>query len=265
MDDLVVIKIGGNTTVNPEFFLEEFQSLNSKFVIVHGHSAMASEYCSRAGIVPEYITSPSGFSSRFTDESTLDVIAQASMQVNTNFVERINPDLSPLGAMAGEVGIIAKAKTVLREVVDGKTRFRRGNRSGRVESFDSSRLISMLNDGLTPVISPIGHDADGALVSLDGDRCAAAIASGLGASRLIILSSVDGVYRDFFDKSTLIEQINLQEMDETEEWINDGMKRKVLAAKEALKGGVESVVLATANRATPVHFALQGQGTRVVM
>jgi acetylglutamate/LysW-gamma-L-alpha-aminoadipate kinase len=104
---------------------------------------------------------------------------------------------------------------------------------------------------------------EGTPVNTDADRAAAAIAGALGAS-LVVLTDVAGVYEDPEDETTLIEAVDSPEtMAAAEDAAEGFMSKKVLAAREALAGGAEEVVVADANQRDPVVRALGGSaGTR---
>jgi acetylglutamate/LysW-gamma-L-alpha-aminoadipate kinase len=104
---------------------------------------------------------------------------------------------------------------------------------------------------------------DGVAVNTDADRAAAAVAAALDAT-LVILTDVEGVYRDPDDPATLIEAVRTPEEYETLTDAAEGfMGRKVMAATEALEGGAREVVVASANADAPITSAVGGGGTHV--
>lgn len=66
-----------------------------------------------------------------------------------------------------------------------------------------------MNLGIIPIISPIGTDINGNRYNINADYAASSISSALNANRLIILTDVDGIYKNINDSSSLIENINL--------------------------------------------------------
>jgi len=97
---------------------------------------------------------------------------------------------------------------------------------------------------------------------VDGDRCAAEIAIALRAETLIILSNIPGLLKDPADESSLITNIPRSEIDRhIEEYAKGRMKKKLLAAKEALEGGVKRVILGDARVENQLSKAFQQQGT----
>ena len=107
----------------------------------------------------------------------------------------------------------------------------------------------------------MASSADG-LLNVDGDRACAMVAGELRSQTLIILSNVRGLYRHFPDESSFVAQVRGEQLDEAMEWARGRMKRKVLAAREALEAGVPRVIIADGRSAHPVTRALDGAGTR---
>jgi acetylglutamate/LysW-gamma-L-alpha-aminoadipate kinase len=112
-----------------------------------------------------------------------------------------------------------------------------------------------------PVVAPLALGAEGELLNVDGDRAAALIAGALGASSLIILSNVPGLLARHPDESSLIRFVASADLEMAEAKAGGRMKKKLLAAREALASGVARVVLSDSRRAHPVQAALAGEGT----
>ena len=111
------------------------------------------------------------------------------------------------------------------------------------------------------MLPPLATSADG-LLNVDGDRASAAAAAALAADTLLILSNVRGLYRHFPDESSWVSQVAAAQMEDAMQWAQGRMKRKTLAAKEALDGGVGAVIIGDGRPANPVSQALAGEGTR---
>ncbi|MBI2773813.1 MAG: hypothetical protein HYX56_04895 [Chloroflexi bacterium] len=89
-----------------------------------------------------------------------------------------------------------------------------------------------------PVVAPLAITADGDALNVDGDRAAARIAVALGARELIVLTNVPGLLRDLGDPRSIVPAASLAEADALAQ---GRMKKKVLAAREALEAGVSEV------------------------
>ncbi len=99
------------------------------------------------------------------------------------------------------------------------------------------------------------------MLNVDGDRAAAVVAGALGAGTLLLLSNVAGLLRSYPDETSLVDTLDAAALPEAMEWAQGRMKKKLLAAKEAIERGVERVVIGDGRRAQPVGDALAGMGT----
>ena len=270
MADTVVVKIGGARAVDPEGALSDVTLLREEgtaVAIVHGGSTAVDDALERMGIEPEYVETPAGVVGRFTDAETMDVFKMAMAgRVNTDLVtglQRQGVDAVGLSGVDGRL-FSGPRKSAIRVVEGGKKKIRRGDHSGSIESVNGDLLETLLGDGYTPVASPPMLADDGVAVNTDADRAAAAVAAELGGT-LVSLTDVAGVYRDPDDPSTLIDRVDTPDAYEELTAAAEGfMRRKVMAATEALEGGAERVIIADANADAPVRSAIDGGGTHVL-
>jgi len=144
---------------------------------------------------------------------------------------------------------------------NGKIRILRGNYSGTVCGFDPEPVYDAWSMGLLPMLPPLASDDDGCRLNVDGDRMAAAAASAIQADTLIILSNVPGILRDVNNPDSRVETGELDKWDELEALAAGNMKRKLLAAREALEGNVGRVILADSRLDNPITRAMEGEGT----
>jgi len=267
--DTVVVKIGGARAVDPEGALADVASVRedgTDIVVVHGGSTAVDDALERMDIDPEYVETPSGVVGRFTDAETMDVFKMAlAGQVNTDLVTGLrNQGVDAVGLSGVDGGLFTgPRKSAIRVVEDGRKKIRRGDHSGRIESVNGELLSTLLSEGYTPVASPPMLADDGVAVNTDADRAAAAVAAELGGT-LVSLTDVAGVYRDPDDPSTVIDRVDTPDgYGELEAAAEGFMRRKVMAATEALEGGAERVVVADANADAPIRSAINGGGTHV--
>jgi acetylglutamate/LysW-gamma-L-alpha-aminoadipate kinase len=121
--------------------------------------------------------------------------------------------------------------------------------------------MMLLKAGYLLVIAPVAVSEKGEALNVDADRAAAMIASALKAETLILLTAVPGLMRNFPDESTLIRQLSQNQLADASEAAQGRMKKKVLGAEEALKGGVCRVIIADGRIQNPISAALAGNGT----
>ena len=149
----------------------------------------------------------------------------------------------------------------MRSVEAGRQRIVRDDYTGKLISANAGLLQLLLNAGYVPVVAPLALGVQAERLNVDGDRAAALIASSLGATTLLILSNVPGLLASFPDESSLVRHVAPSQLDWAESLAQGRMKKKVLAAREALAGGVTQVILAESRLAQPIRTALTGGGT----
>lgn len=265
---MIVVKVGGSEGIGYETIcadMAHFISEGQRVVLVHGGSHLTNEVAEALGHPPKFVTSPSGYSSRVTDRTALEIFEMVYCgKVNKDIVERLQQRGVNAVGLSGMDGRIWEGprKKAIRAVENGRTRIIRDNFTGRVEKINSQLLLTLLDNEMVPVLTPPAISFEGEAINVDGDRAAAATAAALGAETLIILSNVPGVLRQFPDESTLIPEITTNEVEDIKEQIAEGrMRIKLLGAQEALSGGVSRVILGDARRREPIRSALAGQGT----
>jgi acetylglutamate/LysW-gamma-L-alpha-aminoadipate kinase len=111
------------------------------------------------------------------------------------------------------------------------------------------------------VIAPVAVSEKGEALNVDADRAAAMVASALRAETLILLTAVPGLMKNFPDEATLIRQLPQSGLAMASEAAQGRMKKKVLGAEEALKGGVGRVIISDGRIQKPISNALAGNGT----
>jgi len=190
----------------------------------------------------------------------------AARKLNTLLVERLQAlgvNAFGLSGLDGRL-LVARRKSVVQSMENGKRRVVRDDFTGKVERVDADLLRSLLERGLTPVIAPLAISPEGEAVNVDADRAAAMVAAALPAETLVLLTAAAGLLREYPDETTLIREVRRDELEAAQAAAEAGMKKKVLGAAEALERGVGRVVIADGRVARPISAALAGQGTTIV-
>lgn len=265
----IVVKLGGTEGVDFSAICQDVAALlqqGQSLVLVHGGSAEANALGEALSYPPRFITSPSGFTSRYTDRRTLEIFAMAvNGKVNTLLVEQLQSlGVNALG-LSGVDGRLLQAtrKDAIQSIENGKRKMVHDDYTGKIDQVNVGLLSTLLQSGYTPVIAPMAVSYNGEALNVDADRAAAMIAAALKADMLILLTAVPGLMRAFPDESTLIAHIPAARLPEALEFAAGRMKKKILGAEEALKGGVGQVIIADGRIAQPVSIALSGKGTRI--
>lgn len=284
---MIVVKLGGGAGVEVDRVLADVAVLvkeGRKVVLVHGTSDAANRLSEALGRPPRFVTSVSGHTSRFTDRETMDVVAMAAGGFNAEIVEklqRLGCDAVGLTGLDGRL-LTGPRKDTVRAVVDGKQVLVRGDHSGIVQRVNARLLTTLLDGGWTPVVTlpalayddgmPAASEASEAetrprrvtAVNVDADRAGAAVAGALRAEAYVVLTNVPGLLRDKEDPASLVREVGSGSgvgIDDADRLAQGRFKKKVLAAKEALEGGVPRVVVAGSAAERPVASALAGEGT----
>lgn len=266
---ITVVKLGGTEGVDFSAICKDIAELlkqGMKLVLVHGGSAEANSLGEALGAPPKMITSPSGYTSRYTDRKTLEIFLMA---VNGKVNSLLTEQLQMLGVNAfGLCGLDGKLIQATRkdsiQSIDaerGKRKIVRDDYTGKIDAVNSELLMLLLNTGYLPVIAPVAVSEKGEALNVDADRAAAMVASALKAETLILLTAVPGLMKNFPDESTLIRQLPQSQLSAAGEVAQGRMKKKVLGAEEALKGGVSRVIIADGRIQNPISNALSGNGT----
>jgi len=242
-----VIKAGGSKGVSRDAVADLVAEVarHDEIVLVHGASAETDRLASALGVPQEQITSPSGHVSRRTDRQTLEIFAMAALGVeNFLYVEKLQQrgiDAVGLSGISGRL-LVGRKKDV-RAVREGKTMILRDDYTGTVEAVNLPLLTQFIGPGRVPVVAPLALSMENEALNVDGDRVAARIAVAIDADALLILTNVPGLLRDMHDPSSLVAETTLAE---AEQLAQGRMKKKILAAREALEGGVDEVVIRSA-------------------
>lgn len=266
---MIVVKVGGGQGIELDPVCDDLAELlaqGQELVLVHGGSHLTNVVSHALGHPPRFITSPSGYTSRFTDRETLEIFEMVYCgQVNKNLVERLQRrgvNAVGLSGLDGGLWRGPRKRAVRAVTEEGRTRVVRGNLTGRVERVNTPLLELLMDSGYLPVLTPPALSDEEEAINVDGDRAAAATAAALGAHTLIILSDVPGLLRDVNDPQSLVHRLSPSELDDAAQRYAQGrMRIKLLAAREALQGGVRRVIISTACVSSPINQALQGQGT----
>lgn len=234
--------------------------------MVHGGSEEATSLGEALDYPPRFITSPSGHSSRYSDRRTMEIFSMAvNGKINTLLVETLQSlgvDALGLSGMDGRL-LLAERKKAIISVEAGKRKVIRDDYSGKIQRVNSKLLLDLLAGGYTPVVAPLAISTEGEALNVDADRAAAMVAGALQADTLVLLTAVPGLLRSYPDESSLVRSLPRAELDEAQEYAQGRMKKKVLAAGEALQGGVGTVVIADGRIADPISSALAGNGTLI--
>jgi len=204
---IIVIKYGGSAMIKEDLkvsFAKDvvlLKHLGMHPVIVHGGGKRISELMEKLGKKPQFVEGH-----RVTDSETVEIVEMVlSGVVNKEIVTNIIKNGGKAVGISGKDNFTIKAKKKLYKDIDiGFV--------GHVEKINNELIVSLIQDGYIPVISPLGVDDDGNSYNINADDVVAEIAVSLKAEKLIYLTDVDGIYRDINDNNSLISSITVKEL-----------------------------------------------------
>ncbi len=259
----IVVKVGGAAGNRLDPVLDELAH-RTDCVLVHGGSEEVDRLGTLLGRPPENYTTPSGVVSRKSTPEHLEVVVLAlAGAVQTRLVAGLaGRGRAAVGLSGADAGVLrARRKEGARAVVDGRVVRVADDRSGTLTSVDPQPLQLLIHAGYLPVLGPPALGEGGELLNVDADRVAAAVAVALHADALVLLTNVEGLRRVPDDPSTLIARVARTDVDSVLPFAGGRMHKKVVAAQEALRGGIPTVVIGASAGPDPVARALGGAGT----
>ena len=234
---IIVVKYGGSAMVDEELKRKVIQDVvllklvGFKPIIVHGGGKEISKWVEKSGMEPRFVNGL-----RVTDEPTMEIAEMVLNKVNKSLVSLIEA----LGIKA--CGISGKDGGMLKV----EKKFSNGEDIGyvgEVKEVDTTIIHALLKDDFLPVICPIGYDDDFHSYNINADDAACAIARAVNAEKLAFLTDIEGVYRDYNDKSSLISELTISQARELLDGgtIGGGMLPKLNNCIDAIENGVSRV------------------------
>ena len=234
---IIVVKYGGSAMSDEELQRHVIQDVTLlklvgfKPIIVHGGGKAISSWVKKTGKEAKFINGL-----RVTDAETMEIAEMVLGRVSKNLVTMVEE----LGVKA--VGISGKDSGMLKV----KKRLSGGQDIGyvgEITKVDPQILFDMMNNDYLPIVAPIGLDDQFKTYNINADEAACAIAKAVGADKLVYLTDVEGLYRDFEGKSSFISRISVTDAEKliSDGLIGGGMLPKLSNCTDAVRGGVKRV------------------------
>ncbi len=233
----VVIKYGGHAMADEALRLAFAQDLvflryaGLRPVVVHGGGPQITEQLDRLGVETTFTAGL-----RVTTPEAMEVVRMVlSGKVNKDIVRLINRHgpfaVGVSGEDASTFTAIRKAALVDGELVDiGLV--------GEIVTTSPGAIEALLADGRIPVVSSVASGQDGEVYNVNADTAAAALAVALGAAKLVVLTDVAGLYRDWPSSAEVISQLTVPQLEQLLPGLAAGMIPKMEACLTAVRGGV---------------------------
>ena len=236
-DKIVVVKFGGNAMVDAELqraFCQDMAYLRwvgIKPVVVHGGGPQISAALKERGIASEF---KGGL--RVTSKETIGVVRDVLRnQISAELAEMIAEAGGEPVVLSGEDSFLFRAEKTFLDTDEGPIDI---GFVGEVNTVNPRVVLDALNQGKIPVISTVAPGNDGELYNVNADLAAAAAAVAFGASKLMVLTDVAGLYSDWPNLDSLVSEITAAELEELLPSLESGMIPKMQACLQAVNGGV---------------------------
>lgn len=239
-ETLYIVKIGGNVVDDEtalQQFLADFASLKGHKILVHGGGKIASQVAQKLGIEVNMVNGR-----RITDAAMLDVAVMVYAGLaNKNIVAKLQAlQCNAIGLSGADANCITAHKRIHPEIDYGFV--------GDIDSVNTTAFETLINGGLTPIVSAITHDGKGQLLNTNADTIASALAVALTGSyntQLVYCFEKNGVLKNVDDENSVIPSINPVQFEElkTQGIIAKGMLPKLDNAFDAVQSGVQKVII----------------------
>jgi acetylglutamate kinase len=263
---IIVIKYGGNAMTDDSLkvaFAEDIAFLRLagfKPVVVHGGGPQISAMLDRLGIESEF---RGGL--RVTTPEAMDVVRMVLVgQVQRELVGLLNQHGPLAVGLSGEdAGLFTASRT--NTIVDGEEVDL--GLVGEVTSVRPEAVLDVIEAGRIPVISSVAPDVTGQVHNVNADTAASALAVALGAEKLLVLTDVEGLYRDWPNSDDVIGEISPEALAALMPSLASGMVPKMGACLQAVEGGVPRATVVDGREPHAVLleiFTEEGIGTQVL-
>ena len=234
---IVVVKYGGSAMTDENIkknIIEDLALLKTvglKPIVVHGGGKEINKWLNKLGIESKFVNGL-----RITDIETLEIAEMALSKLNKELVQIMESfGIKAAGISGKDCGTIKVNKRYSNDTDLGFV--------GKINEIDPSLLMMLLDNGITPIISPLGLDKDYNGYNINADEVACAIATCVKAEKLVFLTDIEGVCKDPKDSSTLIPELTVVEAKKFLDSGNagGGMLPKLINCIEAVENGVSRV------------------------
>jgi acetylglutamate kinase len=235
--ETVVVKIGGAALDDAglaEIVAEDLALLSFvgiRLVLVHGGGPQVSRAIAELGVESRFV---GGL--RVTDDVSMEVVRRVLVgSINADLVTRLTRAGVRAVGLAGSDGGLLRAERIVGPAGEEL------GRVGRIDAVDDDLVTSLLGAGYTPVIASVAPAVDGTPLNVNADAVAGAVAAAVDAVKLVYLTNVSGLYRDFGMQDSVVPELQVDELRALIPSLSDGMRPKAASAVEALDAGVNKV------------------------
>ena len=237
----VVIKYGGaamrdeslRQAFADDVVLLKYVGLNP--VVIHGGGPEITKYMNRMGIEVRF-----QHGLRVSDAETVEVAKMVLLgKLNADLVARLGRAGSPAVGLSGEDGGLFDVAPVANAQEVGFV--------GNIERVDID-VLNHISEDYIPVIASVGSDREGNSYNINADEAAGKVAAALGAFKIVFLTDIVGWLADPEDEASRISVTNVAAVEEALDSISGGMRPKLSACVNAIRGGTQNAYIIDGRR-----------------
>lgn len=256
-EKLFVVKIGGNVIDDPknsDSFLKEFSAIKSKKILIHGGGKIATAIGEKLGIASKYVDGR-----RITDDETIDLVTMVyGGLVNKQIVAKLQSlQCNAIGISGADANLLPAKKRQVKEIDYGWV--------GDINDAEVDTTIwrLFLENGLTPVATPLTHDSSGHILNTNADTIASVIAVALSSlynTDLVFCFEKNGVLQNVNDEDSLISKLTFNDYLslKNSDKLFAGILPKIDNAFDAINKGVNEVILGNSNQLSSLINGIGG-------
>lgn len=260
---MYIVKIGGGSGINVDGIVADIAELDAACIIVLGANAVRDQLALDLNKPKQVLTSVSGYTSVFSDETAIDVIMMAYAGLRSKRVVELcqRKGINAIGLSGLDGQLIRGQRNRGIRVREGTKNLMKRDFSGKPKEVNAPLLKYLLDTGLTPVITIPIADENGFAINSENDDIVNVLQAAMGAEKIFQLIEAPGFLDDKDDQSSLVPHLARSELSAREAQVEGRMKRKMLALTRLFEDGAAEVIIADGRVEHPIRDALAGKGT----
>jgi acetylglutamate/LysW-gamma-L-alpha-aminoadipate kinase len=271
---MTIIKIGGGQEINLDYLVEDLKCLidNQKLkeiIIVVGANYYRNQLAQKLNIEIKIIESESGYKSVYTNQEVIDLMLMTypglmakklTAKLNQNHIKAIS-----LSGIDGFL-LLAKRKKIITAKVNDKIKLITDSYTGKIEKINKNLIDYFLNNNYLLVITPPALSDEGEIVNVDNDQIVYCLSEKYLPEKVIFLIEAPGILADKNKEDSLINQMNLNDLDNFIKKTNDyGFQKKLLYLKKLAELKIKEIIITDGRQKQPLSQALiNHQGTLII-
>ena len=262
---MYIVKVGGGEAVNLAGIADDLAAVDAPCVVVLGANAVRDDLAARLGSSTRTLTSLSGYTSVFSDETALDVIMMAYAGLRAKrFVEMCQRrGIDAIGLSGIDARMVTGERNRGIRVREGVKTLIKRDFSGKPRAVNTALLRTLLDGGYTPVLTIPIADEKGFAINSENDDIVNVLQSALGAERIVQLIEAPGFLDNPADPESVVAVMSQAELAQREAQVEGRMKRKMLALRRLFEAGAARVVISDGRVEHPLRAAFDGVGTTI--